>query len=331
MPTPDLLSVAPAQPAVSAGERLLVAVTVALPDGGELEVRGGRVELVRFLARAPLSAAAGVAAAANWARPAYSRRRATHTEAGAVAGGAIAAALGATGAQRAEFRVTGPGSVDERIAARADFLGPCRLPGATRATYRVALLVPAEAPPTGHGEVFGVAWAVRAVLDLPHRPDPGAVAPVAVGSPLAPRSVRFAAPPLARLRVCALDLELDARRVPLGGQLVGRVRVRVREAVAVVQVRVELVRFESAQLYGTTETAEVVAGGATVAGPEVWDAGTDRVCPFALGVPADAYPCAEAADVAVHWLVRGAVGLRGRATEAAAVELDVFGGRPDGR
>lgn len=201
-----------------------------------------------------------------------------------------------------------------------------------KAEYRAALDLPPVAPPTGVGEITGVAWAVRVVLTVRGSIDIETKAPITVFTTRDTYSERAegeAEPGSSR----GVDVKLRTatRHRGAGGRIEGRLVITPGEALEAGAVRVELVRREVVRREDgnhreTIEAAETLAGR-TRFGPQ-----TSKAYAFDLEVPEDlSCPGSETAHTYVGWFLRATIGRRARPDHTVEQELNVFGGLRSGR
>jgi hypothetical protein len=195
------------------------------------------------------------------------------------------------------------------------------------AEHRVSLRLPTEAPPTGEGEITGVAWAVGVVLDVPGGPDVVSKAPIRVLSTretCGGRSDRE--PERDASRDVEIKLRLASRDFRPGERVEGRLVVTPREAFEAKEVKVELVRRELV-LRDDGNHHETVEARETVAGRARFHPRTSQGYAFGVVVPRDlSCPSSETARTYVGWFLRGVIDRGLRQSHTVEQELNVFGG-----
>ncbi len=193
--------------------------------------------------------------------------------------------------------------------------------------HRVSLGLPVKAPPTGEGEMTGVAWAVSLVLDAPGGSDVSVDVPITVVSTCdayKERSGHYQEPGTSAK--AGMNLSLGGRDFRAGGQIEGGLLVTPREAFEAREVRVELVRRELV-LRDDGNHHETVEAQEAVAGRVRFYPRTSQRFPFAVVVPGDLpCPCSETAHTYVGWFLRGTLDRGPRQDHTVEQELNVFGG-----
>lgn len=193
--------------------------------------------------------------------------------------------------------------------------------------HRVSLGLPAEVPPTGEGDITGVAWAVGVVLDTPGGPDISVEAPIAVLSArdtYGERSEREQEP--GSSPNAGMKFRLGGRDFQAGGRIEGGLVVTPREAFEAREVRIELVRRELV-LRDDGNHHETVEAHEAVAGRVRFRPRTAQGYPLAVVVPRNLpCPCSETAHTYVGWFLRGTLDRGPRPDHTVEQELNVFGG-----
>ena len=222
-------------------------------------------------------------------------------------------------------------------AADLEVVGTERLPaGGTlqkgkTAEYRVSLDLPTDVPPTGEGEITGVAWALGVVLSVPGGPDVRAEAPITVLSTrgtYAERSGREQDPDSSRS--AEVRLRPAGRDLRPGERAEGRLAITPREVFEAREVRVELVRREIVRRDDGNHH-EAVEARETVAGRTRFHPRTSQGYPFGLVVPQDTRcPSSKTARTYVGWFLRAEIDRGPRPDLAVELELNVYGKPPGG-
>ena len=166
--------------------------------------------------------------------------------------------------------------------------------GSLEAGERTArLTIPGDAPPSGPD----IHWRVRAVIDLPLRPDLRAERTLTVRS----RAAQY------EVLADAADrpdpqLELDVARIAkVGETLSGRLTLSARSDIEASEVRVDLTYADSLAPQGT-RVARVL-----LAGHERFTVGETRSFRFTLALPAGGPPTTYAAKTTSRWHLTGTV------------------------
>jgi len=197
--------------------------------------------------------------------------------------------------------------------------------------YRVSFGLPTDAPPTGEGEITGVAWALDVVLSVPGGPDVRAESPVTVFSArdtYAGRSGREQDPDSPRS--AEIKLRPVGRDLRPGERAEGRLAITTREVFEAREVRVELVRREIVRRDDGNHH-EAVEARETVAGRTRFNPRTSQGHPFSLVVPQDTRcPSSKTARTYVGWFLRTEIDRGPRPDIAAELELNVYGNPPGG-
>ena len=184
--------------------------------------------------------------------------------------------------------------------------------GGSSASVRFAL--PPDAIPTLDGSIFqkiqpGIAWAVRASLDVTRARDIGHIQAVEISRPPAAEDAT-PHPVVAeeRHRQCALTLELSRSEAHSGDRLNGTLRANMMEDVDASEVRIELVRVEK---FGN-EGQDHVADKAVFERDVTLQSGDSHEWRFDLDVGQVNVPSLEAEKSSVTWLVKGILDRRMR-------------------
>lgn len=195
------------------------------------------------------------------------------------------------------------------------------------AEYQASLGLPVDAPPTGEGEITGVAWVIGVAFSVPGGPDVRAEAPVTVLSArgtYGERSGRGQEPTSSRS--VGIKLRPASRDLRAGELVEGRLAITPGEAFEAREVRVELVRRELVRRDDGNHHEAVVARE-TVAGRTRFHPRTSQGYTFGLVVPQDTRcPSSETARTYVGWYLRGAIDRGGRPEYTVELELNVYGG-----
>jgi hypothetical protein len=196
---------------------------------------------------------------------------------------------------------------------------------------RVSLVLPADAPPTGEGEITGVAWVICVVMSVPGGPDVRAEAPITVISTrdtYGERSGREQEP--ASSRSVEMRLQPAGRDLRPGERVEGRLAVTPRGAFEAREVRVELARREIVRRDAGNHQ-EVVVARETVAGRTRFHPRTSQGYAFGLVVPEDTRCLSsETAHTYVGWFLRAEIDRGTYPAHAVELELNVYGEPQDG-
>lgn len=187
--------------------------------------------------------------------------------------------------------------------------------------------MPTEVPPSEEGEITGVAWAVRVVLEVPRGPGVEAEAPITVLSARETYAERSEAEQQSSpSRDVRIHLRLDDRDIRAGERIEGRLVVGARHPFEAREVRVELVRRELV-LRDEGNRHETVEAEETVADRIQFRPRTTRAVPFDIAVPRESVcPCSETKHTYVGWYLRGTIDGARRAEYAVEQELNVYNG-----
>ena len=192
--------------------------------------------------------------------------------------------------------------------------------------HGVSLRLPTDAPPTGEGEITGVAWTIGVVLSVPGGPDVVNKASITVLSTrdtYGERSGREPEP--GTLANTEIKLRLAGCDLRPGERVEGRLVVTPREAFEAREVRVELVRRElvlrdDGNHHETVEAREVVAGRVRL------HPRTSQGQAFGVLVPRNlSCPASETARTYAGWFLRCVIDRGTHPDHAVERELNVFG------
>jgi hypothetical protein len=199
---------------------------------------------------------------------------------------------------------------------------PSLLTPGVEAGREVSLQVPLDAPPTCQGKVVDVCWRLRAILDIPGRPDQMREMPLQVVS-VAPTQAAWYKEGKALLQAeksfedCALTLEVPA--VLAAREVVrGRLLVRAKRHFEVRGVRVELARLEDA---GARRAYYAVAHQ-DLSGPISLNPTDSPTFDFSLPLPQDVAPTMVLPHSSLLWHVRAVLDRRLRGD--FNIQQDVF-------
>lgn len=178
------------------------------------------------------------------------------------------------------------------------------------------LTIPPNAPPS----VFRVDWRVRAILDLPRRPDVKAECDLRVLSRAA-QYEQYDRDVASALDKADPQLHLDLPRIArVGEQLSGRLTVSAESDLSVSEIQIDLeCGAKSPRMSDKGERIHL-------AGQEHFAAGESRVFPFSIAVAADASPTAYAQESQIHWRVVGTLSRPLRPDISARRELIIYNG-----
>ncbi len=190
--------------------------------------------------------------------------------------------------------------------------------------WKVLLLVPVDAPPSCRGKLVDVNWRIRAVLDVPLRPDQVQEVPIQVltTSPILPVDDKESTPLVTaekRFEECSLTLGVPL--LPAGHKLIqGYLHLQTARGFQVRGIRVELVQLEDA---GAKRSEEVVSS------EELLNSATfspyeSRPLKFSLTLPSDAPPTTVSPHSSLRWLVRAVLDRRLHTDFNVAQEVCVY-------
>lgn len=167
--------------------------------------------------------------------------------------------------------------------------------------------LPEDSGCTCHGKVVDIRWKLKAVVDVPNRPDLSCEKPLNVLSLPAQQDV-VASPPAER-SFGAVDLSLKVPASARAGSLIkGQLSLRVKEKLSVRSIRVELVR---AELAGNMVNQEVVSK-AHIIGDTNFNALESPSYDFSLEIPAGIPPTSIGKESSLRWKVRAVLDFKMR-------------------
>jgi hypothetical protein len=193
--------------------------------------------------------------------------------------------------------------------------------------HRASLGLPTDAPPTGEGEITGVAWAVRVVLGVPGGPDVSAQAPITVlaARDTYARRTENEPEPLSTQEVL-MKFRLTGCSLRAGEQVQGGLVITPRKAFEGRRIGVELVRREIV-MRDDGNHHETVEAEETVAERTRFHPRTSQKYPFSMAVPRDlACPSSKTERTYVGWFLRGTIDRGSRPDYVIEQELNVYNG-----
>jgi hypothetical protein len=198
------------------------------------------------------------------------------------------------------------------------------------AERRVSLELPEEVPPTGEGNITGVLWAVRVVLEAAGVPDINEEAPITVLSSHNTYAPRIESEPVfGSPEDCRMEFRLLVRSFRAGERIEGRLVLTPKKNFEGQDVRVELVRREIV-LKDEGNTDETIEAQDTVAESTRMQSGISQEHPFGVAVPrrASACPSSETEQTYVRWFIRGVIRRKLHRDPTLEQELNIYNGPP---
>jgi len=168
--------------------------------------------------------------------------------------------------------------------------------------WSLSLQLPSDAPPTCCGKVVNIRWTLKAVLDVPKRPDQSQEMPLHVLCP-SPQVSNMSVLP-AEKTFDDVILNLKAPQVASAGEtLVGQLTLQMKDKLSVQGIRVELVRAEDA---GDRKAEEVISK-TEISGSTSFNQHEAPSFEFFLDIPAEAPPTARSPHSNLCWKVKAVI------------------------
>jgi len=165
-----------------------------------------------------------------------------------------------------------------------------------------SIQLPSDAPPTCHGKLVNIRWTLKAVLDVPKRPDQSQEMPLHVLCP-SPQVSNMSVLP-AEKTFDDVILNLKAPQVASAGEtLVGQLTLQMKDKLSVQGIRVELVRAEDA---GARKADEVIST-AQISGAASFNQHEAPSFEFFLDIPAEAPPTARSPHSNLCWKIKAVI------------------------
>ncbi len=170
--------------------------------------------------------------------------------------------------------------------------------------WNTSMQIPDEAPPTCRGKLVNIQWKIKAVLDVPKRPDRSQEVPLIVLN-ASPQDSPGPVYGYEELKNFSVNLDVCPTASP-GDILIGRLTLQIKDRMNVQGIRLELVQIEDA---GARSSTEVVTRN-EVAGATSFDQYESPSFEFSLHIPPEAPQTAVSAHSSLRWKLKAVIARR---------------------